>query len=46
MRVAPHITLDDKERKILQRWSRGSKHTGPSGFAGQDRVAGGEGQSE
>ena len=23
MRVAPHITLDDKERKILQRWSRG-----------------------
>ncbi len=23
MRVAPQITLDDKERKILQRWSRG-----------------------
>jgi len=23
MRVAPQITLDDKERRILQRWSRG-----------------------
>ena len=23
MRVAPQITLDDKERKILQQWSRG-----------------------
>ena len=23
MRVAPQITLDDKERQILQRWSRG-----------------------
>ena len=23
MRVAPEITLDDKERRILQRWSRG-----------------------
>ena len=23
MRVAPQVTLDDKEREILQRWSRG-----------------------